>query len=148
MILTRIRCAKACSLADIQVIQDQLTEHHISPREPFARVESWVVHVEAFMHDTCPPITSNQLIQQEFLLCLISCCQTLDRKGNGPDIAIEGVRTPETASVFSLIEVGIFRAQNGTTSSLVNFIIDRTVAQIGRSQQTWYIWIIHDASIS
>ena len=99
---------KAHSLADIQVIQDQLTEHHVGPREPFTRVESWVIYVEAFMHNTCTPITSNQLIQQEFFLCLISCCQTLDRKGDWPDIAIEGMRTSETASVFSLIEVRIF----------------------------------------
>lgn len=55
VILTRISEAKACSLADIQVIQDQFTEHHVGPREPFTRIESWVVHVEAFVHNTCAP---------------------------------------------------------------------------------------------
>ena len=139
MILTRIGETKASSLADIQVIQDQFTEHHVGPREPFTRIKSWVIHVEAFVHDTCPPITSNQLIQQEFLLCLICRCQSLDRKGDRPNIAIEGMRTSETASVFSLVEVWIFRAQNGTTSCLVNLIVNRTVTKIRRRQQTWYI---------
>ena len=58
------------------------------------------------------------------------------------------MRTSESTCVLPFIEVRIFRAQNSPTSGLVNFVVNLAVAQIGSSQQTWYVRIIHDASIS
>ena len=52
VILSKNQSPSKSSLSNIQVIQDQFAEHHVSPREPFTRVVSWVVHVEAFVHDT------------------------------------------------------------------------------------------------
>ena len=117
------------------------------PREPFTRVFSWIVYMETFVHDARASIAGNQLVNNCFsqLYLSLSILEWIKQSARYSDKTYENflvhLRT-------SFIEVGIFRAQNRPTSSLVDLIVNGAISQIRSCQQAWHVWIIHDASIS
>lgn len=91
--------------------QNQLLKQRISPGKPLARELSWVVLVEAFVHETGASMGGTQ--PREALLNFggIGTGKGPQNNTHGPDSASPGVRPSDTVGGFSLAKPGVVGTQ-------------------------------------
>ena len=121
--------------AVIDDLQDKLSEEGVLPCEPLAGKYLAVVLVERLVHEACSGVCGHELADAVADLVVAVRCESLHHDAHRPDHFRPDMRSSDTFTCRSAVEVRVCLASYELSGIHVDRIVCRNIAEVAHREE-------------